>query len=662
MLKIIGIAGIAVSILACRGGELSEVQKKQLEKLNREKVRAYWIYAGGGNFEKAAAAGFNLACIQYKPDILPESAPPIRGEADLAPNAVAKMRQTVAEAKKHGIVPIFSSYMLNNDVRKELAKNKYRRLVNIDGRTAGAVPCSLERDYWMNYRKPIMLSVARALAENDTVGGVSLEGELYGEQFFAENDQRLQLCFCDACFTRFVREHNLQVPAGEEALDKRGKWITAQGLNSLYAQDMYRERLKLMKEVLSEVRKTAPGFLLAFYPYAPSFVNNADIKAAATPELPVLIFSPQEYFDGYTGTSAGRMRYLRASGENVRYLGGLTIGHFANPLLLTMQMRQLLQFADGYWLYWGGTLFSGNWKAFSPGGKAYRQCSAEYYLEAPQPEYWANFNFLRQSTSVEAPKRVMSETVRLEATGKTENLLTEFVPVAQFRDLAISPAKGSFILRPDGGKKNYLEAVECPVPVEIGATYCLSFDYSVPRNDMGMCQLGMGIVNEKYAWGIYEFHPLAADGKKHHYRMLQTMVSNFFGMTPEKLAALPLPWKVKFHLQPGTADQIEVGNIKLEKVERVVRTIPFSLKAGEELGTVTWTAEAPELIRVQLYDDQGRILLDQIASGVDCGILSRHAGIREFKLAVIGNLIPGVSELTVKIDIGIQQGAKNPEE
>ena len=58
--------------------------------------------------------------------------------------------------------------------------------------------------------------------------------------------------------------------------------------------------------------------------------------------------------------------------------------------------------------------------------------------------------------------------------------------------------------------------------------------------------------------------------------------------------------------------------IKLERVEPVVRTIPFSLKAGEELETITWTAEAPELVQVQLYDNQGRILLDQISSGADC--------------------------------------------
>jgi hypothetical protein len=656
MMKKLGITVCTLIAFANFAVELSPAQKVQLERLNKEKIKAYWIYAGGGNYQgtgnfvKAKQAGFNLACIQYKPQILPAEAPPITNEATLSRKAVKEMSKNVAEAKANGIVPIFSLYMLNSEIRKELLKHNYRKLVAVDGREAGCAPCPLEKDYWNQLRKPMILSVARALAANDTIGGVSLESELYGEKFLAENDQRWQFCFCDECFARFAKEKKLDVPPDLKKTE-RGLWITKAGLNSEYQASMRVARFKMIKKIIDEARAINPGFLLAFYPYAPSFINDGDIDAAQTGELPVIIFSAREYYTGYNFLSKMRMQNLFDSKRNIRYLGGLVVGNPVSPLELIMQMQELLQFTDGYWLYWGGTLFTNNWQAVIPGGK-HHKLHSEYALQAPQPEYWKCF----ETASKTGHKLIKIRSIDLnqpqlvfkgKVTGK--NLLSSkdtFYPVPLFNKLVKKPQKNKIILMPDGGKNNFLEAVEYPVPVEMGKTYCLSLDYTAIGSNTPMCQLGLGIANRKFAWQIYEFYSLPADNRQHNLRLICKMTHPF--ATVKKLKALKTPWNVKIHLQAGTAKSIILRNIKLEPVTPIQKTIPVELTNKEEIGKIIYSSKTPELLNLKLCDVNGKVLIDDFQSGMDFRILSENFGIRSFRLVITAMLIP--SKPVVKLD------------
>jgi len=278
---------------------------------------------------------------------------------------------------------------MNNVEADLLKRHSYRHVVVTDGRV-GFAPCPREQRYWRGVVLPQWLSIARALAEENCLGGVTMENETYnaGTIYPGYWDPRKQLCFCDDCFTAFLREQNVRLQKLPEAT-RRWAWIRQHGYCIAYERFMEEQFAAIIASMVDACRKIHPYFLVAQYPYFPGWFCDAIIRATGGEDLPTILFSHIEYYSGYSRLSAGHQRYLKQKGyaAKVLYAGGQTVG-FYFPVELAMNLLELNRQAQGWWVYWGGSLLDRNYRQRMPGSAGYEKLSWEYRLQAEPQRYW----------------------------------------------------------------------------------------------------------------------------------------------------------------------------------------------------------------------------------------------------------------------------------
>ncbi len=349
-----------------------------------EKIRCIWHYGGDSPVYKTFSdVGLNAGSFQFFP--LKQAS-----IGQINKNELAKWEITVKLAKANDILPFAKLCTFGDWVAKILKRNEfsYRHVVTETGQRCGLTPCPIERKFWINVWKPIFIRVAEILKRENCPGGILLENESYsfGTIYPGFWDMRKRYCFCDDCFSRFIESRRLKIEK-LPAPNKRAEWIDKRGLSCEYEKFMETEFAKIINELTQAARNIWPKFYVAQYPYFPQWFCDGIIKGSSDDAHPCLLFSHIEYFTGFTRFSAQREKYLSAMNFNVKYLGGLTIGYY-KPELLAEKISELIDKADGYWLYWGGTLTSSDWRNRLPGGKDFKKLSHEYRLLASPDEYW----------------------------------------------------------------------------------------------------------------------------------------------------------------------------------------------------------------------------------------------------------------------------------
>ncbi len=346
------------------------------------KIKSIWHYGGNSSvYTLFADVGLNAGSFQFFPFKDTPKTGINKGE-------LARWKITVKLAKKNHIIPFAKLYTFGDWTAKLLKHRSYRRVVTETGQRCTLTPCPLERKFWIGIWKPVFIQIATVLKEENCPGGVMLENESYsfGTIYPGFWDMRKRYCFCDSCFAKFLKLQKLQL-AQLPARKSRAKWIDTHGLACEYAQFMENEFASIIAELTQSARQIWPEFYVGQYPYFPQWFCDGIIKGSADKNHPCLLFSHIEYFSGFTKLSAQRLKYLTENNFNVKYLGGLTIGYYT-PKSLAEKIAELTDKSDGYWLYWGGTLTSSDWKNRLPSGKDFKKLSYEYRLLAPPDEYW----------------------------------------------------------------------------------------------------------------------------------------------------------------------------------------------------------------------------------------------------------------------------------
>ncbi len=347
-----------------------------------EKIKSIWHYGGDSPvYKKFADVGLNSGSFQFFPlKNMPKGG---INQAELA-----RWRITVKLAKANHIVPFAKLYIFGDWVAKLLKHRSYQHVVTETGQRSGLTPCPLERKFWIDIWQPVFVQVAKVLKEENCAGGVLLENESYsfGSIYPGFWDLRKRYCFCDNCFGKFLKSRNIRL-AELPAKKNRTRWLGRMGLACEYNKFMENEFANIIAEMTNRARRVWPEFYIAQYPYFSQWFCDGIIRGGSDTSHPCLLFSHIEYFRGYYDFSSQRQSYLAYRDFNIRYLGGLTIGYY-KPMSLAEKMAELLQRADGYWLYWGGTLTSSDWKNRLPGGKDFKKLSHEYRLLAPPKDYW----------------------------------------------------------------------------------------------------------------------------------------------------------------------------------------------------------------------------------------------------------------------------------
>lgn len=348
--------------------------------------------AAGLNLVLPWAAGSSLLAGARKTSA-PES-PTILHPEDVAEESVARLRDWALCCKKNDIVlmyvvlvaaenevryltghePTADGHLLNyvgfekrdllkSRVKKIWPSHQYRHVVDWDGSEARWAPCPLERRYWMGLIRPELKVVARVLKEAGTGGGACLELETYCfySIYPGMASQKKTFCYCDECFYGFVRSLGQSDAPDAVPPDHRFDWLTLRGLLGRYEQSLEDRLAAIIQEMIEDVRKENPGFLLGFYPYAPHWYYDALVRGGGTPELPCLLFSSAEYHGGYTSDppstfngdmpTPASLAHLKRRGLRALYAGGLYDKGIGSPEAYVLAMDRLLRAANGYWAY-----------------------------------------------------------------------------------------------------------------------------------------------------------------------------------------------------------------------------------------------------------------------------------------------------------------------
>ncbi len=297
------------------------------------------------------------------------------------------MRNEARLAAKYDMISL-PLLWFHNDTVPVLAQKNYRRAVMSDGRLCKVTPCPADAVFWDDLVKPFLLHMAEIQKEEGASGGgaVDLEfyaGELIGGFTYARG---LDGCFCDDCFGGFLKQDAKNIP-----LEARWEYLVKRNQYQAYLKHIsgrVAERTAAIREAVHAVK---PDFVFAVLPGGDGWYFDGLGKGFGTADVPMLMFSESEYFSGWSTRSAEYLKNIRENNLPVLFAGGLTVSAY-NAEGLGAKMLEMTDKCDGYWLYYGESLFSATPKiverSFRPSEYALREAPKRYWQAVTAANKW----------------------------------------------------------------------------------------------------------------------------------------------------------------------------------------------------------------------------------------------------------------------------------
>ena len=228
-----------------------------------------------------------------------------------------------------------------------------RPWVNERGESPGGrYNCTLEHaryDDWIV--KPLLEGVEKGL-----IDGIFVDWENYG------GNHEAGMCYCEECFSRFVRSRDLAVDLPDKA--ERFPWLKEHGLDDAYKRSFHQQRFEMFAAIRERLHAANPDLLFASYDvlrpssdgghglYAPAWDY---IRAMQTERTPHLVLDPRHY-----GTD-DRQPWWQSYSAHLRKAGCLYIpGGWTNALF----GAQASQVSAARWIYEASINEDGCWLWF----------------------------------------------------------------------------------------------------------------------------------------------------------------------------------------------------------------------------------------------------------------------------------------------------------
>ena len=592
--------------------------------------------------------------------------PSILLESDVPQAKLDMVRRQAKECARLGMLYMpYINQLAGDEVRLLEGKN-YRHVVNHLGVEGGISPCPLERKDWFGFQLPQMLSLARILAEEGCEGGVMFEAEAYcaTDLYPGYHTQRQSICYCDHCWDLFLKKLSADKrPEGKLQPAERYPWLSTKGLLWQYEQSEREELVKLLKELTAEVRKVKPDCIFGIYPYSITWYSDAIVQGLGSPQLPILIYSAEEYYSGYkhrvvtaedwsnSFCSVDQMRHLKDLKADYLYLGGLVVGMYW-PHRLGLEMTQMLRRTDGFWLYWGGTLLEEDSKAnIQPEGRT------EWSVREQPSLYWPKITAANKATNkAMKPTQPAGTVSRI----KVWNDMTFKGPEgsATVWDIANPPtfdAKDRQSPRVDRKKKAIVvdlsRTTDQPKAMTIdhsfvqqpGVQYIFAVNAKYEGNSCG-ARMGLGwsypgFVEEdgRQIYGSTNFLLRPQDGWVWQVRSIRASEKEQPGWL--KLSAQANPGRVYVR-------SLFFAPCKVETLESPV----LQLAEKQAWGRIRWDVNGAHrsIIRVDILDgDTGRELYADVPNGFDLGDISRIYGLQTIKIR-LNSFVPAGDEMLLR--------------
>jgi hypothetical protein len=273
----------------------------------------------------------------------------------------------------------------HTDTAAILQNRPYRRYVTFDGQICDVTPCPLDKVYWEKLMKPLFGMLAKIQLEENAKGGAAFDAEYYAGDMaggFCYDPKIAHGCFCNHCFGGFLKFNNDNIDIRTIPVDERFEYVKNKYSSKPYLDYLENQIALQVGRVAEDTRKIKKDFLLGLLPDANNWFLRGVARGFSAPELPVLIFSESEYFTGFSEKSQQHINNLNKASFPYIYAGGLTISRY-NAEGLGAKLAELAVKTDGYWLYYGETLFNPRTKIV-----AKNTSTSEYVLREPATRYW----------------------------------------------------------------------------------------------------------------------------------------------------------------------------------------------------------------------------------------------------------------------------------
>jgi hypothetical protein len=295
--------------------------------IEREKIRAGWIYAGDGieQLERFKKQGMNTLVISA-------ANPSIFGTWARESRRVGMHLFGVigfsADAKKMG-------------VRQAVFGNGYQSVV----------ACPTDEIFWQKHLILTAVELAKeSLAAEKEISGVLVDFELYAN---ADAGQRYytDACYCDHCYGGFLRQKAFEDMSGRTPFAERAGWLRGKGLHEEYQLSLQRQVrgfASRMREAVNAVRK---DFFLGFYPVPNDWMLIGAAKGFGSLEHPMILWSTDTYQGGGPKNVPDDWRAeMERQGIFCYYCAGFLLRKYSAANLAANLYLSSLK-ADGYWLF-----------------------------------------------------------------------------------------------------------------------------------------------------------------------------------------------------------------------------------------------------------------------------------------------------------------------
>jgi hypothetical protein len=336
--------------------------------VRREKVRCL-AYLDPSEFmvksvPKVKATGFNSALVVW------------------AGAPIEKLTPLIAAADKAGLHLILVTYFNTDDYLKQNPDTP--RFVGSDGATNPTAPCPDDERFWQTTVGQPAMQVAKLHA----AGHPSITGLLFDMEDYQNTRDTaagpMRYCFCDACFTAFVR--SIGKADVSLAPAERYAWVVKNNLWWRYRKFQDEAVLGILRSIRRAVDEVAPDFIFASYPwlYVEPAERNSRIdwdlryaRAWGTQDAPFMILDETTYIWGYGPNIERQQADYSALGVNFRAITGFNLipaERVWYPEQMADSAYWACQRSHGYWFYEGAwpLLYvpAGRDPAYTFGGKA----------------------------------------------------------------------------------------------------------------------------------------------------------------------------------------------------------------------------------------------------------------------------------------------------
>jgi hypothetical protein len=336
----------------------------------------------------------------------------------LSIDSIAALRQWAGQCARLGLLfmPVFNWW----DATQGQNLTNYNHVVTDSGAVLANTPCPYNQSFWDNWVTPRLLSLIQAVADLP-LNAVLIDMEMYN----VESTEYNRGCYCDQCYTRYMKAKGLSGPLPAPAA--RNGIVNSAGDLAFY-ESLQREAVHSYATALRQAaQKLYPGLRLGALQLDSTIPLQQGIALGfGTPALPVYCLTERTYETGYTPYIASTKNSFSNLGAYVDLLVGIWQSRFPTANI-PEQLYYSAHDSHGYWIYTmetfanpdyqplPGTLDQG-WSAIQAADQELDKLAANpNYLTAlqirpiappPLPLDWSGFvnlNLLPSSSSKKAP-------------------------------------------------------------------------------------------------------------------------------------------------------------------------------------------------------------------------------------------------------------------